>query len=52
MQDKAIAALPPKSDIGVGRRHVRDGPCVDGTPLARIAEWDVQLSDTSNWFEP
>jgi hypothetical protein len=28
MQDKAMSALPPKSDIGVGRGHFRYGPMV------------------------
>ena len=41
-----MSALAPKADIRVMRRHVRYGPCVDGSGLARriftLQHWSEQ----------
>src|SRR5262249_11686386 len=44
--DRRMSALPPRADICRGGDHVRFGPCVDGSGLARriftLQRWSEQ----------
>src|SRR5262245_8092422 len=53
MQDEAISALSPKSDIGVGRKHVRYGPKAVIRQAARariVAEQDSSFRHGGKGF--